>query len=160
MDAVESSQTGSMGIPPTIMWSDQTETIEKYEDTPSENCGDTANAPQIDSKPHTNRNVVIYIGGPYRGTCEWETNQNIRMAELAAAKYWEMGFTVICPHKNSSFMGGVVPDEEILAGDIEILRRCDRLVLLPGYLYSAGTMNERRFAQENNIPIELYCGWS
>ena len=85
---------------------------------------------------------VAYIIGPYRAATINETRENIRTAESAAAKLWEMGYAVICPHTNSAFMDGAIDDEFILDAYIEILRRCDIAVLLPGWGGSKGSRAE------------------
>jgi len=50
-------------------------------------------------------------------------------------------------------MDGVVPDEVFLAGDIEILKRCDLVVMVPGWENSSGAKEERNVAIEHNIPV-------
>lgn len=53
-------------------------------------------------------------------------------------------------------MGGIVPDEAFLAGDLEILRRCDAVVLLTGWNESAGALAERDFAVAEAIPLLVW----
>ena len=79
--------------------------------------------------------------------------RNIRLAEDAAAKIWRLGAAALCPHKNSERFGGVVPDDVILAGDLEILRRCDALFLIDGWKRSAGATAERTEAVARGIPV-------
>ena len=54
---------------------------------------------------------VIYVSGAYRAPTEYEVGLNIRRAEEAAIRLWMDGWAVICPHKNTARLGGVVPDE-------------------------------------------------
>jgi nucleoside 2-deoxyribosyltransferase len=98
---------------------------------------------------------IAYVGGKYRAKTEWELVQNIRTAEEIAAQLWEMGFAVICPHKNTSNFGGIydIEDDVWLKGDLEILKRCDLLVVAPNWRDSMGTQEEIKFAISNNIPI-------
>ena len=92
---------------------------------------------------------VAYIAGPYRAETEWKVLQNIRRAEVVAQKYWNMGYAVICPHKNSAYMGnGAVSDKQFLAGDLEIIRRCDVVVMMPEWMCSAGATAELALAQD------------
>jgi len=92
------------------------------------------------------RNLVVYIAGPYRGRTEFETLENIRHAEKYAIKYWELGYTVICPHKNTSFLGGIIPEEEFLEGDRELIKRSDIVVFIPDWTKSQGALLEHDFA--------------
>lgn len=85
---------------------------------------------------------LIYIAGPYRAKSEWLVAQNIRRAEALALEVWKLGAAAICPHKNSALMGGAVPDEFFLAGDLEILKRCDAVVCTPDWRTSLGACDE------------------
>lgn len=96
---------------------------------------------------------VAYVSGPYRAKTEWEVRQNIEHAAEIAADLWKMGYAVICPHTNSAFMGGVVPDETFLQGDLAILERCDVLVLMPNWEKSEGAKVEKEFAEACGIPV-------
>ena len=97
---------------------------------------------------------VAYVAGPYLGKTHWETLINIQRAELLAAKLWKLGFAVICPHKNSAWFSGLGDEEMFYAGDIEILKRCDLVVLTDMWVYSPGTREEvHAAAEEALIPI-------
>lgn len=99
------------------------------------------------------RSIVVFISGPYRAPTPWHVEQNIRRAEELAAQVWLNGFTALCPHTNSRFMTGVAPDEYFLEGDLEMLRRCDCLLLAPGWKKSKGTAQEVNQANALNMPI-------
>ena len=153
----EIMKKGNQGIPPEDKRGyPQGKPAAHPEDTPNIDGGDTPKSARNDENASNKRKTIVYIAGPYRGKTEWETTLNIRIAELAAAHYWREGYTVICPHKNSGFMGGVVPDEEILAGDIEILKRCDMAVFITGYRESEGSMSEYITAINRGIYIEYF----
>ena len=85
---------------------------------------------------------LCYIAGPYRAKTIYGIQQNIRAAEAVALKYWRKGFAVICPHKNTALFDGAMPDETWLAGAIEIMKRCDVIVVMQGYENSVGTKFE------------------
>ena len=93
---------------------------------------------------------VIYIAGPYRAKTEWEVKQNIDRAEAVSLKYWKAGYAVFCPHKNSAFMGGSCPDETWLEGGLEILKRCDGIVMMEGWRESKGSGGELDQAMADN----------
>jgi len=96
---------------------------------------------------------VAYIAGPYRGKTESDVVANIRHAEKYAIKYWRLGYAVICPHKNTALFGGLAPDEVWLKGDLEILKRCDVVVMIPGWRASFGAMDEEEFARKVGLNI-------
>lgn len=96
---------------------------------------------------------VIYISGPYRGDCENEVFEHIAQARSIAVKLWDMGYAVICPHTNSFFMGSRLGDSRFLEGDLEILRRCDSVIMVGDWEKSVGARWERNLALKLNIPI-------
>jgi hypothetical protein len=102
------------------------------------------------------REKVVYIAGPYRADTIRETVENIRLAEKTAIEYWELGYTVICPHMNTALFDGILPDEAWLEGALELLKRSDILALtIFDYplFDSEETKNEIYFAFQNDIPI-------
>jgi nucleoside 2-deoxyribosyltransferase len=96
---------------------------------------------------------LAYVAGPYRARGEWAVHQNIQRASEIALELWQMGFAVICPHRNTAFFGGAAPDDVWLKGDLEMLSRCDLMVLVPNWDLSSGTQEEIKFAEARNIPI-------
>lgn len=97
---------------------------------------------------------VAYIAGPFRAANAWEIEQNIRRAEEVALEVWRLpGWCAICPHTNSRFFQGAAPDDVWLKGDLEILKRCDALVLAPHWVRSSGTRAEIRRAIECKIRV-------
>ena len=89
---------------------------------------------------------LAYIAGPYRAATLHEIYANIRLAGKYAEKYWKLGYAVICPHMNTAFMDGIVPDSLFLDGDKEMLRRCDIVVMMPNWRSSNGASAERSLA--------------
>lgn len=96
---------------------------------------------------------VIYVAGPFRGPNHWVIEENIRRAERIAWEVWANGDAAVCPHANTRFYQGSLPDATWLNGDIEILKRCDGVVLCPGWRDSSGTRAEVAVAIDNNIPV-------
>ena len=97
---------------------------------------------------------VVYISGKYSG----DIDTNIQKAREIAIKLWESGYAVICPHLNSSHMelDCKASYEQFLAGDVEILRRCDAIIMLPEWEQSKGAWIEWKDARARKIPIYLY----
>jgi hypothetical protein len=90
---------------------------------------------------------VAYIAGPYRSATVHGIVINVRRAEAVALKYWKLGYAVICPHKNTSMFDGAAPDNVWLDGDLEILARCDTVVMMHGWEKSQGAREELRHAE-------------
>jgi hypothetical protein len=89
---------------------------------------------------------VAYIAGKYRADTEWEVLTNIRTAEEYALKYSAIGYAVICPHKNTAFQGGYLPDQYFLDATMELMRRSDVVVMIPGWEESEGATLEHNEA--------------
>lgn len=96
---------------------------------------------------------VIYIAGKYRGPNAWAVEQNIRAAEEVAARVWAAGMVALCPHANARHMDGVASDEHFLAGTLELMRRCDAVVLVPNWRDSEGVRAEVAEAERLGLPI-------
>lgn len=90
---------------------------------------------------------VVFISGPYRGDVE----KNIAHARAAAIRLWKAGYIPLCPHLNSANMDGECPDQVFLDGDLELLRRCDSIYMLQGWLDSEGACDELKLAREGNM---------
>ncbi|MDI1346314.1 MAG: DUF4406 domain-containing protein [Pseudolabrys sp.] len=102
------------------------------------------------------RRPLVYIAGPYRASTEREVVLNIRRAEEAAIEVWKAGGVAICPHLNTALFGGVLPDETWLSGDIEILRRCDAILMVGKWQDSKGARDELLFACDQGIRWEEF----
>jgi hypothetical protein len=97
---------------------------------------------------------LAFISGAYRADTVHGIVENIRKAEAASIECWRRGYAVICPHKNSALLDGVLPDKVWLDGDLEMLRRCDVVVMLPGWKQSAGSVKEYATADAWRIHIK------
>ena len=99
---------------------------------------------------------LIYVAGPYRAATRAAIAQNIAAARqlgLAAAR---LGWFPVIPHSNTSHLDHYAPelsDEFWLRGTMEMMERCDALVLVTGWEVSKGTAAEIARADELRIPI-------
>lgn len=97
---------------------------------------------------------VVYIAGPYRGPNAWAIEQNIRRAEDAAVLVWKAGMAALCPHANARHMlEGNVTDEHALAGTLEMMQRCDAVLLVDDWKRSDGSRKEVREAMRLGLPV-------
>lgn len=96
---------------------------------------------------------VVYVAGPYRAADNWLIEQNIRRSEEMALEIWRLGHVGISPHKLTQHYQYHLPDDVWLKGDLEILSRCDAVILLQGWENSSGTKAEIEFALRERIPV-------
>lgn len=96
---------------------------------------------------------VAYIAGPYRAPDFQARCRNILNARDIAAGLWRLGYAALCPHLNTAHFDGIVPDQAFLDGALEMMRRCDRIVLAPNWQRSHGTREEIREALRLCLPI-------
>ena len=96
---------------------------------------------------------LVYIAGPFRGRNQWEQFQNIREAETLALDVWRTGAAAICPHSNTAHFQGALPDGVWLAGDLEMLRRCDAVMLTQRWRQSVGACAEVAEAEDAGLLI-------
>lgn len=99
---------------------------------------------------------LVYVAGPYRSPTPWGVERNIRAAMDAAAQVWAAGLAAVCPHANSAHMEGVTSDANFLAGTLEMLRRCDAVLVIEGWQNSEGARGEVKEACRLGLPV-LYA---
>jgi hypothetical protein len=99
--------------------------------------------------------MLIYVSGKYSG----DIDANIEKAMQIAAELWIKGHAVICPHGNTSHFEIRCPAvtwEQYIAGDLNMIARCDGLVMIPGWEESKGAVIEKEYAEKLKIPVWLY----
>jgi len=95
---------------------------------------------------------VVYIAGPFTGATAWDIEQNVRRAEEAALEVAGLGAMPLCPHTNSRFFYGQNTPEFWYEGTMELLRRCDAILLLPDWQESKGCIAEEAEAKRLGLP--------
>lgn len=96
---------------------------------------------------------VVYVAGPFRGRNAWEIEENIRRAERLALEVWRLGCACLCPHTNTRFFQGAAPDALWLNGDLELLKRCDAVILTEDWERSSGARAEVDLALSRGIRV-------
>lgn len=96
---------------------------------------------------------VVYVAGPYTADTDFVRMQNIRSADDVTAKLWSIGAFALCPHKITAFYGGLREESVFIEGGLELLRRCDAVVLVEGWENSGGTLGEIKEALKLSIPV-------
>lgn len=97
--------------------------------------------------------ILIYIAGPFRAPTAWEIEQNVRRAEEMGARVIQAGGYPVIPHANTRFFHGHGEDQIYLDGTLEVLLRCDGMILLDGWEKSSGSKVEKTKAEDYEIPI-------
>lgn len=97
--------------------------------------------------------MVFYVAGPYRAMGVWQQELNIRRAENVAQDLRRVGQFVICPHTNCRFSDCNVSDAQYIAETLELMRRCDVVLVLPGWEDSEGTQGEIAEAERRKMPV-------
>lgn len=96
---------------------------------------------------------IVYIAGPYRGTSYWQQVLHIREAEAAGLEVWKRGMVALVPHLNTAHFQGELPDAVWLAGDLELMARCDAVLMVGKWDESQGAMKEYMVALEADQPV-------
>ena len=99
---------------------------------------------------------VVYIAGPYRGRSRAEVELNIQVARKVGVMAARAGWSPLIPHANTGHLDEVAPDlsEEFwLEATLELMRRCDAVLLCPGWQVSTGTRAEIREAKALGLPV-------
>lgn len=102
--------------------------------------------------------MLLYVAGPYRPNNDFTTEQNIDHAKEIAVAVWQSGNTAICPHLNTANFEDltIVPDEAYLEGYLNILCRCDGVVMAIDWEKSKGATAELEYAKSLGIPVWFY----
>lgn len=104
---------------------------------------------------------VIYVAGPFRsvnadGTMNaWGIQQHVMRAMAMGLEVWKRGHAALVPHANTMFFQHAdgCADDVWLEGDLELLRRCDAVLMVPGWEQSSGARAEKVFAEDHALPV-------
>jgi len=96
--------------------------------------------------------TVVYLAGALRGNVI-KKFMNMRRAKRIAKELWLSQKIVYSPHLNSGWLDHPNTDLFILPANLEILRRCDMIMVMPGWENSSGTIAEIEFAMHNHIGV-------
>ena len=94
---------------------------------------------------------LVYIAGAYDAPTPWGVRCNVRAAEDLAAKVNEADMAAVCPHSWGA--GGNVTHEHMLAATMEVMRRCDAVILVSNWRTSSGALAEVAEATRLGIPV-------
>ena len=109
---------------------------------------------------------VIYLASPYRSSpqfgykSEFGLFSNWMSAHEISRRIWKLGAACISPVSNTfCFSGQDIQDEIFIEGDLEIISRCDAVLLNDNWQTSKGCTAEMEFAEANNIKVFALDDW-
>lgn len=101
---------------------------------------------------------LVYIAGPITSDDPIHMLENIRQGIEAGKREIRQGNAVIIPHLDYSLFltGGPNPTlAQIQRNSMEQMRRCDKVLFLPGWENSRGCQAEMAEAQRLGMDIEI-----
>ena len=98
---------------------------------------------------------LIYVAGPYSADTYIGIERNVLNAKEATIELLRHGWAVICPHTmtHTCQNGTGLEPEVFYASDLEMLRRCDAILLLKGWQDSKGSVEEMALARELGLSV-------
>lgn len=102
-----------------------------------------------------NRVKLVYVAGRYSASSDRTVEENVEAARVVArrvAAAHPLLFPVV-PHQLNAGLESVGDYEWWLAGTLELMRRCDAVVMVPGWESSRGACAEREEAIQRGMPI-------
>lgn len=98
---------------------------------------------------------LIYIAGPFNTRKGVPTEWNVRLMEDLARQLVETYPEVhpVVPHSLGRVLFGYQSEAAAYAGTMELMRRCDAVVMQEAWEESRGATAEREEAQRRGLPV-------
>lgn len=99
---------------------------------------------------------LIYVAGRYRAPTREAVAANIEAARQVGIEAARLGWYPVIPHCNTAHMELETLehcDQFWLTGTLELMTRCDAVVLVAGWETSEGTLGEIAKADQLQIPV-------
>jgi nucleoside 2-deoxyribosyltransferase len=96
---------------------------------------------------------TIYVAGPFKADTDEGVEFNIARAEALGKEVGKLGASPVIPHANTRSFHKEFPEEFMLEATLELMRRCDAVVLTEGWQESSGTRDEICEANWLGIPV-------
>jgi hypothetical protein len=102
---------------------------------------------------------LIYIAGPFRGPTPLDVRRNVEAARDLGLRVAQAGGSPVIPHTMTADFDKQLDDQFWLDGTMELLRRCDAIVLTNNWAWSTGARAEVEVATAIEMPVHADCGW-
>jgi len=96
---------------------------------------------------------AIYLAGPFRAPTAWGVEQNVRLAEWVGMQVAEMGVLPVIPHSMFRYAHGTRTEQFWIDATLELLSRCDAILMLKGWESSEGSIGEHKAAEARQMSI-------
>lgn len=96
---------------------------------------------------------LVYIAGPFRGPTPYAVRKNVEAARDLGLRVAQLGGYPIIPHTMTCDFDKQLTDEFWLDGTMEMLRRCDAIMLGERWMHSTGARAERDEAFARQLPV-------
>lgn len=98
---------------------------------------------------------LVYVAGPFSAPTRAGVDENIRKAERYGLAVAARGAMPVVPHANTAHPSfeHVRPYEFWIDGTLELLRRCDAVLMVEGWESSRGATAERTEALRLGLPV-------
>jgi len=100
---------------------------------------------------------LVYVAGPYRAATREAVAQNIAAARHVGRIVMQLGMMPVMPTVNTAMMDfdfpGDTDDAFWIDGTMELMRRCDAVVMVDGWQFSQGATGELEEARRLGIPV-------
>lgn len=99
--------------------------------------------------------LLVYTAGPFSAPTREGVEANIRAAVDLAVEVAKLGALPVCPHSSTADprFEHVQPYQFWLDGTLELLRRCDAVILTPDWQRSTGARAEVAEARRIGMPV-------
>jgi len=98
---------------------------------------------------------LIYVAGPYSADTLAATELNIQAARHVGRLVARKGWLPVIPHGNTYHFDELIklPQEFWLAGTLNLMERCDAVVMVDGWEISKGATAEHKRARKISLPV-------
>ena len=97
---------------------------------------------------------LVYVAGPYSAPTRFETESNVHRAEALGVQVARAGAYPVIPHSNTRpYFEDLQGHDFWLAGTMQLMRRCDAVILLENWHQSSGAKAEVDEASAIGLPV-------
>lgn len=96
---------------------------------------------------------LIYIAGPFRGPTPYDVRRNVEAARDVGLYVARCGGYPVIPHTMTADFDKQLDDQFWLDGTMEMLRRCDAVMMMTTWKQSTGAKAEREEAERLGILV-------